>query len=198
MKTLLFAVAVLLIFSYTRLHVPGQNSPLQPAYDLQVAEADIRSADDVRIGFARLESLGGSVRITIQVEKLTPGFHGVGIYGSGVCEAPDFRSAGFIFNPDGRPHGHENPRGPANGDLGNIFVDDQGYGTLEFSTSSLALDDSTISVLRSGGTSVVIHEAADDGVSQPVGNSGARVACGVISRKVGSLSATTVSSIPRS
>lgn len=117
------------------------------------------------------------IRIRMQFSGLTPGLHGIHIHEFGDCSAPDGSSAGAHFNPENMKHG--GPEGPAHhlGDLGNIEAGADGRASLVLTTDAITLDDGPHGVM---GRSLVVHAMADDLVTDPAGNSGARIACGVI------------------
>ncbi len=127
-------------------------------------------------GTVRFMPQGDEVRIEVDVYGLTPGPHGIHIHEFGDCSAPDGSSAGDHFDPVNQPHGAP---GPAThpGDLGNIAADANGTARISLDTSRITLGKGTAGVL---GRAVVVHAMADDLQSQPAGDSGARVACGVI------------------
>lgn len=133
------------------------------------------------IGLAKLSEVPEGVRIQLQVSGLKPGLHGLHFHEKPVCEAPDFTTAGSHFNPFHKEHGFENPKGAHAGDLPNLLVDEQGKAQVDFITQSVALaPDKPNSLYHAGGTSLVIHEQADDLKTDPAGNSGKRIACGVV------------------
>src|SRR6266568_8579386 len=111
-----------------------------------------------------------------------PGVKAVHIHSVARCDPPAFESAGPHFNPGNTQHGLENPKGPHAGDLPNIEVDATGLGHLEFTNSRVSLESGPTYLLGPNGSSIVVHESADDMRTDPAGNSGARVACGVIVR----------------
>lgn len=127
-------------------------------------------------GTARFEPVDDGLRVVVRVVDAPPGDHGVHIHEVGNCTAPDASSAGEHYNPDSHEHG----RPPATrhlGDFGNLTVADDGTGTLEIVVPGASLDaDSSHSFL---GRAIIVHAQPDDG-SQPSGNSGARIGCGVI------------------
>lgn len=120
------------------------------------------------------------VKIDLDITNLPPGRHAFHIHENGICEPPDFTSAGGHFNPGGTRHGFLNPAGPHAGDLPNIEVPGWTFQTTMV-TGRLSLDkDAGNSVFKEGGTAVVIHEKPDDYITDPAGKGGPRIACGVI------------------
>ncbi len=119
----------------------------------------------------------GSSGLTIAISAtgLTPGVHGVHIHTTGKCEAPGFTTAGAHWNPSGKMHGSENPMGPHEGDLPNLTAGPDGSGTLTYTIAGA----SVASMLDTDGAAFVIHASADDYKTDPTGNSGGRIACGV-------------------
>lgn len=113
------------------------------------------------------------------LQGLPAGVHGVHLHQAGRCDAPGFDSAGSHWNPDNRQHGLDNPAGPHRGDLDNITADASGAAIVQLRTRTGRLRGET-GILDSDGAAVVVHAAADDYKTDPSGNSGARIACGVI------------------
>jgi superoxide dismutase, Cu-Zn family len=142
------------------------------------AQAVLRNAQGETVGTATFTGTDSGVEMTLKVSGLEPGQRGFHIHAVGSCEPPDFESAGDHFNPTGAPHGFEASGGPHLGDLHNLEVDQNGVAeaqrTIEGATLGADEDRSLF------GKALVIHADADDYRSQPSGNAGARVACGVI------------------
>jgi len=134
-----------------------------------------------KIGTAVLTQEAGAVRIHLKAKKLPPGIHGIHFHEAGKCEPPKFESAGAHFNPYGKQHGFNNPQGFHAGDLLNLQVGNDGKVETDLISQTVTLKKGEPnSLLREGGTALVIHEKADDYVTDPAGNSGARIACGPI------------------
>jgi Cu-Zn family superoxide dismutase len=147
------------------------------------AAAELRNVNGQPVGTATLTQVGDVVRIVLEVQGLPPGTKGVHIHEVGSCEAPTFTSAGGHFNPLGKQHGLLNQQGPHAGDLANIVIGPDGKGRLETSASLVTLGAGPNSILDANGSALIIHAAPDDFRTDPTGNSGARIACGVISKK---------------
>ncbi|HEX2191064.1 MAG TPA: superoxide dismutase family protein [Longimicrobiaceae bacterium] len=133
-------------------------------------------------GIAVLTEAEDGVRINVNVRGLPPGTHGLHVHENGVCDPPDFTTAGGHYNPTGRQHGTQNPQGPHAGDLPNLTVDANGAGTLETVAEGVSLSGQN-PLLKQGGTALVVHATADDHRTDPSGNSGARIACGVVTEQ---------------
>ena len=147
------------------------------------ATADLKDARGQSVGTARFTEQGGKVRIELQAKGLTPGKHGIHIHAVGSCEPPAFTSAGGHYNPLGRKHGLETPDGAHAGDLPNLEADASGNARYEATTDRITLQDGLLSVFDGDGSALVIHAKEDDQKTDPTGNSGDRVACGVITKR---------------
>lgn len=148
----------------------------------QSAHADIVNGQGQKIGTAQIRPSGTGVRIDLNVSQLQPGTHGVHIHSVGKCEGPGFTSAGSHFNPVSKKHGKDNPEGSHAGDLLNLEVKADGIGNASLLDPDVTLGEGPNSLFQEGGTALVIHANADDYKTDPAGNSGARIACGVIAK----------------
>ncbi|RKN80446.1 superoxide dismutase family protein [Paenibacillus ginsengarvi] len=148
-----------------------------------VIQSSIVNGTGQTIGKATLMEQPGGVRIQMEVKGISPGVHGFHIHEVGKCEGPDFTSAGAHFNPLDKKHGLLSMAGPHAGDMPNLVAAADGSANADWLLSGVTLaPGKPNSLLKEGGTSLMIHEKADDGMTDPSGNSGARIACGVIRR----------------
>ncbi len=145
----------------------------------RVAEAVLMNADGKPVGHAIAREVVGGLRVTVEAKALPEGMHGAHIHTTGKCEGPAFASAGGHWNPTGHKHGSMNPEGPHEGDLPNLVIARNGRGTLGINLPGATMDG----LLDTDGSAIVIHAAADDMKTDPSGNSGARIACGVFAAK---------------
>ena len=163
----LFLVGLLLVVAVPVV-AAGELSPVERA------SAELRNAAGDVVGWAKLtEDATGVVHVNVQVAGLSAGLHGIHIHNTADC-SPPFTAAGGHHNPLGVTHGDHA------GDLPNLSVNVAGRGHLDGTTDGATLSPSVISVFDANGSALIIHAATDDYVTDPTGNSGARIACGVI------------------
>lgn len=145
------------------------------------ATAKVIGKNNESYGNAYFEEEDNGVKVTLALAGLPPGIHGIHVHSVGKCEPPTFESAGPHFNPTHKEHGKLNPKGYHLGDLPNLEVGEDGKVDLTFLAEGLTLEkDAANSLLRDGFTTLIIHESEDDYKTDPSGNSGARIACGII------------------
>ena len=140
---------------------------------------EIRKADGSLAARAIVWQGAGGLEVRVQAAGLPAGHYGVHLHAVGRCEGPAFASAGPHWNPTGRQHGKLNPAGHHLGDLDNLDVDEHGAGRLEFTIVGASTSGAD-GLFDADGTSLVIHAGPDDYRTDPAGNSGARIACGVL------------------
>jgi len=161
---------------------PAVEEPA-PDFRAQDKEVTLRDGEGNEIGTATLTDEGEEgVRIHVVARNLSPGPSGIHFHEDARCEGPDFESAGDHFNPDRREHGLENPEGPHVGDAENLQVQPDGTVDDEVLAPRARMDDSDQSVVAGRGTALVIHQNQDDQRTDPSGESGDRIACGVVQR----------------
>jgi Cu-Zn family superoxide dismutase len=140
------------------------------------------NASGQKIGTATLVERAGAVELQVEVTGLEAGAHGIHFHQVGLCETPGFTSAGSHFNPLGKQHGLESPNGAHAGDLPNLEADASGKASYKVTTERVVLGEGQLSLFDADGTALIIHARVDDQVTDPTGNSGDRVACGVLTR----------------
>jgi Cu-Zn family superoxide dismutase len=139
------------------------------------AQADLRNAAGEKVGTAVAEEVDGAIRVIVEAHGLPKGPHGTHVHAIGKCEAPDFASAGPHWNPTAHQHGKENPMGPHAGDMPNLQVDEKGSDRTIFTLAG----GTFAGLMDEDGAALVIHAGEDDYKTDPSGNSGGRIACGV-------------------
>ena len=147
-----------------------------------MAKAELHNSQGQLVGMATLTEGTNGVTVVAHVQNLLPGYHGFHIHEAGKCQAPDFKSAGQHFNPQGAAHGFANPKGPHAGDLPNLLVAPDGVGLIVTQAPLVTLKEGKNSLFHSEGTSLVIHSKPDDFRTDPSGDSGDRLTCGVIAK----------------
>lgn len=145
------------------------------------AAAELRASDGRVVGRAEFQQRRAGVVVRLDVQGLPPGAHGAHIHQRAACTPPDFRSAGDHFDHSGADHDHAAAGGHHAGDLPNLEVGRDGRGAMESLILGIRLTgEDAHSLMRGGGTSIVLHQNEDDFSTEPSGNAGARIACGVI------------------
>lgn len=140
-----------------------------------VAVATLHNAAGKEVGRASATEVAGGLRVTIDVHDIAAGTHGAHIHTVGRCDPTDFATAGGHWNPTGMKHGSMNPAGPHEGDMPNLVVGSDGRGAI-----GVTLPGATMAgLLDTDGSAIVVHAGQDDLMTDPSGNSGARIACGV-------------------
>jgi len=155
---------------------PAEEPKESPVYK---AQAGLKDASGKEVGTAIFTATPSGALLDLKLDGIPPGVHALHIHAVGKCEPPDFKSAGPHFNPDQTKHGIMSPEGPHAGDLPNIHVPADGKLEVEFLDPVVTLSQEA-ALLDADGSSIVIHAGPDDYKTDPAGNSGDRIACGVI------------------
>ena len=145
-----------------------------------MASTSLMAGDGSARGTATVTEAADGLHVLVKAQGLTPGMHAVHIHTTGQCTPPDFTSAGGHWNPTGREHGKDNPAGKHMGDMPNMLAGSDGAGEMEYVVPGGMIQGGSMPLLDADGAAIVIHAQADDNKSDPAGNAGGRVACGVL------------------
>jgi Cu-Zn family superoxide dismutase len=167
------AVAAVLLLAVA---ASGEDEPA-----VEKAFAVLKDAAGKDVGTASFSATPSGTLIDLSLTAVPPGVHAVHIHAVGTCEPPDFKSAGPHFNPDQTKHGLINSEGPHAGDLPNIHVPAGGKLEVEVLDPLVSIGQEA-ALLDADGSALVIHAGPDDYKTDPAGNSGDRIACGVITK----------------
>ena len=143
-------------------------------------KVELKDAQGKSVGTVILYEKGTGVALKLNLHDLAPGEHGIHFHQNPKCDGPDFKSAGPHFNPEGKKHGLENPEGHHAGDMLNLTIGANGKASATLEDKDATLGEGAHSLFSNGGTAIIIHAKADDMRTDPSGNSGDRIACGVI------------------
>lgn len=155
-------------------------------YGSPQATAELKNAKGDAVGTANFWEDADGVRIAIQVQGISAGKHGIHLHAVGKCDPPHFTTAGGHFNPGGKKHGLNTSDGPHAGDLLNLEVAGDRTGRLQYVTKLVTLGAGPNSLSGANGSALVVHANPDDEITDPTGNAGSRIACGVITKVTGS------------
>lgn len=143
-------------------------------------ESALRDSSGAEVGRVSLKTDEGQIEVQVRVDGMAPGPHGMHLHEAARCERPAFQTAGAHLNPTAKQHGRLNPQGPHLGDLGNIQVGDDRHGEATIPLTGAEARRGLLMFLglgQSGGLALVLHASRDDELTDPAGNSGARIAC---------------------
>ena len=160
----------------------AETTEMKSRPSMETARSEIRDAQGRSLGVVELEETDFGVKLSGTLTGLSPGEHGFHIHETGLCDPPAFESAGAHYAPLGRRHGFHDPQGPHAGDLRNLLVSEAGSTLVDAADSLVTLREGANTLLDADGSALIVHAEPDDYRSQPSGNSGDRVACGVIAR----------------
>lgn len=166
-------------FSMVALPVVLVAFALPSAAKIRVA---LKNAKGRAVGTVLVWQKGPGVVLRPHVHHLPPGEHAIHFHTNAKCDGPDFKSAGAHFNPENKKHGLQTPEGHHAGDMVNFTVNARGRARTRLVDKDASLADGNDSLFSNGGTSIIIHAKADDMKTDPSGNSGDRIACGVITK----------------
>src|SRR5271166_3004583 len=176
--------SLLIVVGLSALSLSGfaQSAKTDKPVKKQVVE--LKEAKGDSVGTAAIKPSGKGVEVKLDVKNLPTGDHALHFHQNAKCDPPDFKSAGPHFNPDKKEHGFLNPQGHHNGDMANFTVEPNGTAKVTVKNADVVLGTGSEanSLFADGGTSLMIHAGPDDMKTDPAGNAGDRIACGVITK----------------
>lgn len=173
------------VFAQSKPSAASDTNDKPKKHKKEHVSVELKDASGTIKGVAALTSVADGVQVRLRAHGLEPGEHALHFHQNAKCEGPDFKSAGPHFNPASKQHGIENPQGSHNGDMPNFRAKKNGNANFKYVNKDVTLGDAgsaANSLFANGGTAVIIHAKADDYKTDPSGNAGDRVACGVISK----------------
>lgn len=176
-KLALISLVIGLGAVYVSAQAPATQAPVAPG-----AKATLKDAQGKTLGEATLRESPAGVLVKLDLQGVPPGTHAFHVHTVGKCDAPDFMTAGGHFNPTTMKHGLLAAGGPHAGDMPNLYVPADGKLSVEVLDQNVTLAAGPKSLFDADGSALMLHATADDYTSDPAGNAGARLACGVVTR----------------
>lgn len=176
--------SLLITASLGALSLAGYAQSDQSAKPVKKQVVELKDSKGSSVGTATIKPSGKGVEVKLDVKDLPPGVHALHFHQNAKCDPPDFKSAGGHFNPDKKQHGFLNPMGHHNGDMANFTVKPDGTAKVKIKDADVVLGTGSEpnSLFANGGTALMIHSGPDDMKTDPSGNAGDRIACGVITK----------------
>ncbi|BDC55187.1 superoxide dismutase family protein [Bacillus altitudinis] len=190
MKKSVWMIMICLIFTASACHAPPKKETTEETREVASPKqapvtTSLINESGQKIGSIEIrESSENGLDLHVKAKGLPPGPHGFHIHETGICETPDFETAGAHFNPTHREHGFDNPKGHHAGDMPNLEVGADGQIDVVVNVPDVTLKGGPNQLIDQNGRSFIIHAEADDYLSNPSGNSGKRIACGAITKEM--------------
>lgn len=181
MQMKMFAVAATLVLGGCMTQGMDDGAVAEaPSRGAQRARVTLNDARGRGVASAQMSQEAAGVRVRVAATAMPAGTYAAHVHMVGRCDAPAFESAGGHWNPTGQQHGRDNPAGAHLGDLPNLSVGTDGRGSMEYLAAGARLDGGTSGMFDTDGSALIIHANADDYRTDPSGNSGVRIACGIV------------------